>query len=531
MSNVIGEGTYGCVHKPSLECDTNKQIDYANKISKILTSQDADTELAEYGRIENIDMGHNFYLGVPEKCKVAPTPENVTAIKKCKNGKSFLQKMDKLSLLLLVDGGVNLVTFADQVATWPTTAENTRKMEMFWIEAHRLLVGLKAFLDNGIIHHDLKPQNIVYNESNNRLNFIDFGLMTTKDKLVDLSTKSTNYLARYHWSFPFEIEFLNHNIFTRISNKPDAYITKYYDALVDNIKKDLHSDITYAFRTFFTYIISKSATKPIHEAIVASFLTDFYQTLMYEVKPGKYDEVLNKSLDTIDIYGTGMALMYVLIKSSDLIDVKLLEKLVMLFQRMVTADLSSRITIGPLINEYEDILFDCQLLDKYNKHFENNQLVDGPTVPKRIEKSIESIDKEDVVLSQGEINDVVLSTIYRCPPEKEYNPKSKRCVKKCKDGYSRSADFKCKKNKTVKIQKEKRTKSAKACPEGKIRNEKTGRCVKDRTKTAKVCPEGKIRNEKTGRCVKDRTKTEKVCPEGKIRNEKTGRCIKDRTKK
>jgi len=504
MSNVIGEGTYGCVHKPSLECDTNKNIDYSNKISKVMTRQDADSELAEYGRIENIDMGHNFYLGVPEKCKVAPTPENMTAIRKCKNGKKFINKMDKLSLLLLEDGGVNLVTFADNVATWPITAENTRKIELFWIEAHRLLVGLKAFLDNGIIHHDLKPQNFVYNESTNRLNFIDFGLMNTKDKLVDQSKTSTNYLAKYHWSFPFEIEFLNQNVFTRIATKSDAVITKYYDTLVDNIKKDVHNDIAYAFRTFFTYVIAKQADKQTHEAIVASFLTDFYQTLMYELKPGKYDEVLNKSLDTIDIYGTGMAFMYVLIKSSDLIDVQLLEKLVMLFQRMVTADLSSRITIEPLIAEYEDILFDCHILDKYNKHFENNQLVDGPTVPKSVEKSIGSIDKEDVVLSPGEINDVVLSTLYRCPPEKEYNPKSKRCVKKCKDGFSRSPDFKCKKNKTVKIQKEKHAKSVKACPEGKIRNEKTGRCIKDRTQ--KACPDGKIRNEKTGRCIKDRTK-------------------------
>ena len=30
MSKVIGEGTYGCVHKPSLQCK-NKKID--NKIS------------------------------------------------------------------------------------------------------------------------------------------------------------------------------------------------------------------------------------------------------------------------------------------------------------------------------------------------------------------------------------------------------------------------------------------------------------------------------------------------------------------
>ncbi len=40
-------------------------------------------------------------------------------------------------------------------------------------------------------------------------------------------------------------------------------------------------------------------------------------------------------------------------------------------------------------------------------------------------------------------------------------------------------------------------------------------------KAEKECPEGQVRNPKTGRCIKD-------CPPGTIRNEKTGRCIKQR---
>jgi ribA/ribD-fused uncharacterized protein len=74
----------------------------------------------------------------------------------------------------------------------------------------------------------------------------------------------------------------------------------------------------------------------------------------------------------------------------------------------------------------------------------------------------------------------------------------------------------------------KTTKKLKDCPEGKVRNEKTGRCItlknkKTTPKKLKDCPEGKVRNEKTGRCIT--VKTVKPCPEGKVRNEKTGRCI------
>ena len=35
----------------------------------------------------------------------------------------------------------------------------------------------------------------------------------------------------------------------------------------------------------------------------------------------------------------------------------------------------------------------------------------------------------------------------KCPEEKEFNPTTKRCVKKCKVGHERNEDFKCKKTK------------------------------------------------------------------------------------
>ena len=34
IPEVIGEGSYGCVHRPSLECN-RENINYKNKVSKI----------------------------------------------------------------------------------------------------------------------------------------------------------------------------------------------------------------------------------------------------------------------------------------------------------------------------------------------------------------------------------------------------------------------------------------------------------------------------------------------------------------
>ena len=81
----------------------------------------------------------------------------------------------------------------------------------------------------------------------------------------------------------------------------------------------------------------------------------------------------------------------------------------------------------------------------------------------------------------------------------------------------------------------------KSCPEGKVRNPETGRCILIKNaKTAnakavvkKSCPEGKVRNPETGRCIliknaktaNAKAVVKKSCPEGKVRNPETGRCI------
>jgi hypothetical protein len=102
-------------------------------------------------------------------------------------------------------------------------------------------------------------------------------------------------------------------------------------------------------------------------------------------------------------------------------------------------------------------------------------------------------------------------------------------------------------------------KTSKKCPEGKVLNPATGRCIliknamkakgkaKDTDKvnnkikkSPKKCPEGKVLNPATGRCIliknatkakvdfKDKDiikKSPKKCPEGKVLNPATGRCI------
>ena len=126
--------------------------------------------------------------------------------------------------------------------------------------------------------------------------------------------------------------------------------------------------------------------------------------------------------------------------------------------------------------------------------------------------------------------------IKSCPPGKEINPKTGRCVK----------------SKTQKVKKIKLSKAIKTTPKQKVVIKLEPEPVKEQVKelvpepvkqVSKSCPEGKELNPKTGRCVKTKTQKErkrkkekvepmrKTCPEGKELNPKTGRCVKSKTQK
>ena len=174
VPKVIGEGTYGCVLRPSLKCKEDIDIPYNERVSKILSLSDSKKELSEYNNIESVDAKNEFYLGKPVSCKIKNTLfSNLKAIQSCKIGSEVLKKMDKYSLIIMKDGGHSLDEYVEIMGTWAASPENTKKCELFLLDSLRLFKGILIFKKNDLIHHDLKPQNIVYNEESNRLNFID----------------------------------------------------------------------------------------------------------------------------------------------------------------------------------------------------------------------------------------------------------------------------------------------------------------------------------------------------------------------
>jgi hypothetical protein len=135
------------------------------------------------------------------------------------------------------------------------------------------------------------------------------------------------------------------------------------------------------------------------------------------------------------------------------------------------------------VEEYLDKVFKKDVKTIYKPRQQG--LRDYKVVHKKIEPIILEYDDTDDELQIP--NDTVGLFEYKgteenakkaCPPEKELNPNTNRCVNKCNPGFTRDEKFKCKKQ----------TQKVKKCPPEKEINPNTNRCVN-------ICKPGLIRDE------------------------------------
>lgn len=376
-AQVIGEGSYGCIHKPSLKCK-NKRTTYKNRVSKILPKKYAERELKEYDVLSDIDKKHTYYLGNPILCQPAETEYNKKSFEKCKKSVDKTNKeITTNDLLIMKDGGINVQLYADKMKTIPYSEDASNKMELFWIEFHRVLMGIQLFLEKGFLHYDMKPQNIVYDESKNRINIIDFGLMRKISDVKNSSTESDNHLGVYHWSYPFESNFHNKTYFDEFVNSSESNKKKYYKYITSEFKNKESS-----FHNFLSEMLSNN-TKQI---IVDNFVQYFESYILFlKTEMSDYNSFLTSSLNTIDVYGTGIAVAYMNNQTRHLIDENFSKELRELAFHMTNPLLSKRYTIDETITSFENILTKY-ITEKHGVKFKKHKLV---KIPKK---------KQDVII-------------------------------------------------------------------------------------------------------------------------------------
>jgi serine/threonine protein kinase len=501
--NVIGEGGYGCVLKPSIHCKTlpSPKFKYDNYVSKIMKTRNATKELDEFVIIGRLDPTNEYHLGKPILCQPNLDEPNVKMdIAKCKYIpiSDVNANPDKYSLLVLKNGGPDLKALCSDHLIKYLRKGKQIKTDRFWLEVHHLIKGLKFFKDNGMVHYDIKPQNILFDLKDGSMKYIDFGLMETKALIVEKSKHNMNSHGSLHWSYPFDCGFMNRDNFNRYKDTPRKIMLK--NELSEMIVSDTKLNTfnlpirkPQAFKILFTYINPDNVIPDV--ATQYGYISAFFNGFNQLITEKKYDAILDQITNSIDVFGLGFTLQFMAncFKRHDALSLEDFTTLSAFFHKMYDFNpLTRTIDIDDLLDEYENILLQNGVLTRLNKSFANHVVVDKQPAPTLImeQSKIEATSRPEhlSIELQEFANEDPIIDVTLCPG-KEYNPFTKRCVKKCKPGFSRNSKFHCRKNKTAKIAKTSKAKKQIICPDDKELNPKTNRCV---TK----CKPGTRRNHK-----------------------------------
>tara|TARA_B100001093_G_scaffold314686_1_gene300244 strand:+ start:2176 stop:3321 length:1146 start_codon:yes stop_codon:yes gene_type:complete len=199
---IIGKGSYGCVIKPALKCQDNKDIYnntvvYKDKISKIQKKTDAEKENSFYKELHKLPGANKFILPKTILCKPHKDKLYKAVINKCQHPRvSKIVNDDKDYNLLLANIGKSINNYQN-----PDVFKSIQsKIRLnFYNGISNLIEGLIFFKKNNIIHHDIKFENIVFNGYN--LYYIDFGLLINKSEKY-LSDKQLYYNKSHHYYPP-----------------------------------------------------------------------------------------------------------------------------------------------------------------------------------------------------------------------------------------------------------------------------------------------------------------------------------------
>ena len=161
-------------------------------------------------------------------------------------------------LLIYNDGGYDLDKFVKtqlDIYLKPNPQEQT---DLFFLHAYNLFEGIRLFLKNYLLHHDIKPQNIVFDPSTYRFNYIDFGLAEKKSVLYSEIIDETNH-ENFHLSYPLEFGLLNHSKVYYFKNLDETRLTYIKDELTNLLligsnTSNLYNIKPSSFKTTFRYM-------------------------------------------------------------------------------------------------------------------------------------------------------------------------------------------------------------------------------------------------------------------------------------
>lgn len=434
MNEKVGEGTYGCVFKPSLKCKENISS-YENKVSKVMVNREATNELKEYKSISTIKGLEKYAITQPILCKPVIDDNFISSVGQCNNSliKNVYKNKSHHSMLIYEDGGINITNFMTNIFK----KISKQDQHYFLTSLITLIDGLLFFKTKNIVHRDIKADNIVYNINNGKIKYIDFGLMIKKTIAINLSKKSNDGFASDHSYWPLENICRNYYTYKNF---------KRCDYLRNNKKYDYPDFLELAIDSFDLYTLALVFYQ------IGSFLIniDDYKRFGNDLRdlarnyalPNLFERKTNIQ-NFKEEYTALLKKHKIYIKSgSPSPSVKIQDKVESIYKEELKKEIKKKECPPekPIHNPNTNrCLMECK--DGYIRNEDYKCVVNKSLIKKKSNKNNKN---NKIKKSSSKSSSSKMSKKSVCVKKNmDYNVKTRRCNKKCKANETRNDKFKC----------------------------------------------------------------------------------------
>jgi len=391
---IIGHGSYGHIYYPALLWEPEDVAEEMpgdirpNQVAKLMREKEATKEMAKYRIFQRADPDAQFHLGNLRMAR--PSPQNAAVLSSMSDGKRIVRDLDNYRMILMDYGGMTARDYANKCRAYAVAgAYNSafkRDVFAFWKDTRRLVHGLQAMAHHGVVHHDIKPSNLMYDVSGKRLNLIDFGLVNHTDHICKRARQGNYHLGIFYYNMPPELYFYDRARFEYWSRSSPEDREELLDEVLQSWQAarvaptstaptatDLdtpYDEVEYSYAD--TMKLTERELKYLAEfertlrswqpgltgpSLYQSMRDQFSHFVLRELGGQRdFDTFLQTSVTTIDTYGLGHTLLYCLVNMYYYLPRPFTLGMYALIKEMLHHDMLHRITVPVLVESYEALI-------------------------------------------------------------------------------------------------------------------------------------------------------------------------------
>lgn len=352
MSEYIARGSYGCIFRPSINCDGT--IGGEKTVSKFfLYKEDYLNELKLQEITDKIDIENKFTIKKISNCKVKITQEQK---KEIKNFDKCYDLSNNIYQITFEFGGYDLF----RLFKYNRDKIKDVDLSLFFKSFLTIFEGLSVLDKNQLIHFDIRCDNILYDPEKMKFVIIDFGLMKSRNNVFSNRLFSSFY-KNPHLNYPNEFV-----LFYFIINKKEINKFKLNSYSYIEFNQNKINALKLLNKNFDLYV---NKFNEIFDYLINDINTNLKETLKI-FKKLKFDDVsINRKTSLIcgdikskiDVYMLGIVLfdllfyIFIFISSNPTI-FSIPLSLFDLIKKMISLNPCNRPTIQEAMKEFKELM-------------------------------------------------------------------------------------------------------------------------------------------------------------------------------